>query len=228
MYCRNCGTENPEGVMICEECGADFSKRIEFSQSTDPGQSATRSSSCLGSLIGYAIVGVIFFAALAALVTFTCFINIPEAPDEGYPVLILSAWEKLDSIQTGRCPELISTEKPIDVEEKADPRVQTADEKEAFSCGQPIITFDPTVGEIGTTFKIMLEGFSGNDQIEACWYFPDETLINCVDLEADENGNKVTKFWSESDDPAGIYTMKAVGSCSQAEEVWEVLKHSIE
>ena len=52
---------------------------------------------------------------------------------------------------------------------------------------------------------------------------PDESLINCTDLDADENGDRKTRFLSEKNDPTGIYSMEAVGACSRAEAIWDIL-----
>lgn len=225
MYCRNCGHESPEGVMICEECGADFSKRLDIPETREPSPGTSRSSSCLFNIIGYLIIFLLVGLAIAAVAVFTCFLDVPEAPAEGYPEFILTIWGEVDAMQKERCAEKGGAGGP-DAKEavEEDPRVQLEIEaEEEPACGQPTIRIEPTIGVVGTTFDIFLEGFSTNDEIEACWYFPDESLINCADLDADENGDKKTRFWSEKNDPTGIYSMEAVGACSRAEAIWDIL-----
>ena len=224
MYCRNCGHESPEGMMKCEECGADFSKRLDFPETREPSPEISRSSSCLFNAIGYLIVFLLVGLAIAAAAVFICVLDVPDAPEAGYPEFILTIWEKVDAMQNERCTE--EDAGGSDVKEAVeDPRVQLEMEEEEAEpvCGQPTIRIEPTIGVIGTTFDIYLEGFSANDEIEACWYFPDESLINCVDLDADENGYRKTRFWSEKNDPTGVYSMEAVGVCSRAEAIWDIL-----
>jgi hypothetical protein len=150
---------------------------------------------------------------------------VPDAPEEGYPEFILTAWEEVDAMQKERCADKDPADEPGTKEVLEDPRIQTEveAEEEVPVCGQPTIRIEPTIGEIGTTFDIFLEGFSANDEIEACWYFPDESLINCADLDADENGYRKTWFWSEKNYPTGVYSMEAVGACSRAEAIWDIL-----
>ena len=90
------------------------------------------------------------------------------------------------------------------------------------ACARGTITFSPWNAAAGSTFDISLEGFSANETLHACWYYPSGSLVNCTDLEVDENGRRDTVYWSESDEPSGVYRMEVEGECVTVSTEWTI------
>jgi len=225
MYCRNCGHENPKHVRLCVECGADFQMSTDKVDNQVPKVIKTTFASCLINLLSYSILLVLILSTIAFVAGFSCVIEIPKPPESGFPEKILNIWIDLEKKQDEKCTgtgygdDLSRSTTKKDIQDLVDSK----NENSEAICEDPKIIFEPENGLIGSTFIINLEDFSANDLIEACWYFPDQTLINCADLKANERGFIQTKFWSEPDDPTGVYSIKAIGKCSQAEKDFEVL-----
>jgi len=89
-------------------------------------------------------------------------------------------------------------------------------------CTKGTITYSPTNAPAGSTFDISLDGFLANETVHACWYFPSGSLVNCSDLEVDENGHRDTYFWSEIDNPTGAYLMEVAGKCATVSVDWTI------
>ena len=148
---------------------------------------------------------------IGAVAVFNCMFDVPEAPEQGYPVQILDLWEKIDNLQEDKC---------ADTGYPGESVIVGGNGQGTETCGHPSIRFEPAGGTLDTKFEIFLEGFSENDGIEACWYYPSGELVNCAELDADKNGFHRTTYWSEENDPPGEYRMEAKGECSEADAVW--------
>lgn len=222
MKCPYCDHDNPNGLWICEDCGANFQKSAKSSRSRSSSDLFSNLSSCFTSCISYFLVALLIALTIGAVAVFSCTFDVPEAPEQGYPVQILDLWEKIDNLQKEKCVDVgfAGEIEEKGIEEIHDSDIVGENGKETETCGFPSIRFEPVGGTIGTQFDIFLEGFSANDEIEACWYYPSGELINCAELDANENGFRKTSFWSEENDPPGEYRMEAKGECSEADAVW--------
>jgi len=183
----------------------------------------------------YFVFKAIFFLILLGIIlgavwAYACVFKFPDLPEWNFPEKIVDVWEKITSLQRQQCSDLgywfgedaTRHEKLMEASEVVEEGVEkpVVEESEPQQCGSPSIRVEPPQGEIGSTFKIFLSGFSPNDKINTCWYYPDGEEINCTILDANEEGNRETTFWSESDDPPGEYGMNAVGVCSSVEITW--------
>ncbi len=222
MKCPNCDHDNPKGLWECEECGANFEKSTRSAGRRNSTDLFSNLSSCFISGISYFLITVLIALTIGAVAVFNCTFDVPDVPQEGYPAQILTIWENIDNLQKTKCADTgyagESKEKEIGESLKSD-TVEEGKQDSAI-CGQPSIRFEPAGGTIGTTFEIFLEGFSVNDEIKTCWYYPSGELINCAEIDADENGFRKTVYWSEEDDPPGEYRMEAKGKCSEANAAW--------
>jgi len=230
MICPNCNHDNPEGARQCEECGADFGKTVQFPRHRESTGIFSSLTSCITSCLSYVLIALLVGITVAAVALFNCIFNFPEAPKEGYPEQILTLWEKIDNLQKSKCEKsgfAGESEKTGTPEERPTEIFEETAEEESM-CGQPRIRFEPSAGTISATFDIYLDGFSANDSIQACWYYPSGELINCAELQSDKNGYRKTTFWSEKSDPAGEYRMEAQGVCSEAEATWTIHPPRIE
>ena len=232
MKCPNCGYINSDEVIICQKCSADFSKMVQLKSSKKP-------ISILFRFLYFILKALLFLLLLGIVVggvwAFTCVYEIPAPPEKGLPVFIIQIWKQIEGIQNGQCvgseywvgpnagniEEILLDEKSSvnEVEEK----IPESSESNMYTCEKSTINFNPESGSIGDTFEILLEGFPPDDEIESCWYFPDGTLINCVELKMDENGTHKTKFWSEKDDSPGEYRMTVEGSCPSIDYTWMIV-----
>jgi len=207
---------------MCEECGANFEKSAKPSRSRSSSDLFSYLSSCFTSCISYFLIALLIALTISAIAVFNCLFDVPEVPEQGYPVQILDLWEKIDNLQEDMCVDIgyASESEEKGIEELQESDIVEGNVQETETCGHPSIRFEPVGGTIGTQFEIFLEGFSANDEIEACWYYPSGELINCAELDADENGFRKTTYWSEENDPPGEYLMEAKGECSKAEAAW--------
>jgi len=215
MFCRKCGAQNPKNARRCIECGADLHKGYDQPIEGAPKRRKTIVSFLINLLCCAVIVGMIAVAA-----GYACLIEFPRLPTSKYPAFLVNGWSTLRVIQDRRCTFEQTAEIPVTGLPEA---VVNEEADEESMCTNPAILFEPEGGGIGTEFAIFLNNFSPDDEIEACWYYPDGTVINCADLDADSKGNRITKFWSENDDVPGVYTMEAIGECSSAKAMFEIL-----
>jgi len=230
MRCPNCGHDNPKKNQLCEECGANFSK-------TAQADGGTEASSFIITILRFIFKFLLFVLLLAIVLggiwAFTCVFELPAAPEDGLPDFVIQGWQKVENIQHSQCAnkqywfgpnagnieEILGEPSP---ETEHDEEISAEVPQASEMCGHPSIHLEPASGPIGTTFEITLEGFSENDSIDACWYYPDGELINCAELVANIEGFRTTTFWSEPGDPAGKYRMETKGRCSEVEITWIV------
>ena len=231
MKCPNCGYVNSDKIIVCEKCSADFSKMVQSKSLKTPTSFLFRFLYIiLKALLFLLLLGIVIGGVLA----FTCVYEVPAPPEKGLPDFVIQVWKQIEGIQNGQCigkeywvgpnagniEEILGKISPVyELEEN----IPESSESNMYTCEKSTIYFNPESGSIGDTFEILMEGFPTGDAIEACWYYPDGTLINCVELKMDENGTRKTKFWSEKNDPPGEYRMTAEGSCPAIGYTWTVV-----
>jgi len=219
MVCPNCNHDNPEGAQKCEECGANFEKSIKASQIRDRSGLVSNISACLTSIVSYFLIALLIALTIAAVFVFNCVYNVPPAPEQGYHEKILELWQKINEIQEEKCIDIgyAGEKEGKGIGENFESAEVESEGQSPEACGEPNIRFEPENGTLETRFDIFLEGFSTDDLVDACWYYPSGEMINCVKLDVDENGFRKTAYWSEENDPIGEYSMQAAGQCSRAE-----------
>jgi len=105
MYCRNCGNENPNGVWICEVCGADLKKRVEFTQPRTRRKRTMSFSSCLNNSFSYTIILILIVVTIYAVLVFNCKIEAPKPSKVNSSGIVYSILEEIEIMQADRCPE---------------------------------------------------------------------------------------------------------------------------
>ncbi len=232
MKCPNCYFDNQKNNNVCEKCGEDlyppFQPEYKITPSTSTrrqrrfGSFIERLFSDIFSCLSYIIILLLIAFTILAVLIFQCRLNIPILPGWDFlPQIMINYWGWADDWQMDRCPKL--TEGNYFFGDKPMPKFD--DEGDLViepECEQATITFSPWSAPVGSSFEISLDGFSPNDTIHACWYYPSTTLVNCTDLESDEDGHRDTMYWSSSTDPIGTYHMEAQGQCSEASVEWTV------
>lgn len=170
MKCPYCDHDNPNGLWICEDCGKNFQKSAKSSRSRSSSDLFSNLSSCFTSCISYILVVLLIALTIGAVAVFNCTFDVPEAPEQGYPVQILDLWQKIDNLQKAKCVDIgyAGELEEKGIEELDDSDIVEGNVQETETCGHPSIHFEPVGGTIGTQFEIFLEGFSANDEIEAC------------------------------------------------------------
>lgn len=179
--------------------------------------------SSIFSCLMYIIFLILIVLTILVILIFQCRLNIPIPPQWNFlPNTVVNYWEWADDWQMSRCPELeegnyILGGEPLPVfdEEGEIIPIPTA-------CVEGSITFSPWNASAGSTFDISLDDFSANETLHACWYYPSGSLVNCVNLEVDENGHRETTYWSENDEPTGVYRMEVDGECASVSTEWTI------
>jgi len=228
MKCPNCNFDNQKNVSICENCGEDFfapfQPEYKIRQNTGYHLSSFigRLLSGIFSCLTYIIILTLVITTILAVLIYQCHLNIPILPGWDFlPKNVISYWNWADDWQTERCPKL--TEGNYFFGEEPLTRFDNEGELLVESeYGQASITFSPWSAPSGSSFEISLDGFSPNDTIHACWYYPSGALVNCTDLEADKDGHRDTLYWSNSTSPVGKYLMEAEGQFASASVEWTV------
>lgn len=184
MKCPNCDHDNPEWLFLCEECGANFKKSAKSFRSRNSSDFFSNLSSCFLSCISYFLIALLITLTIGAVAIFNCMFDVPNAPEKSYPAQIMTIWEKIDNLQKAKCSDIGYAGESEGKELVENQESDTVEEgkQDSAMCGQPSIRFEPAGGTIGATFEIFLEGFSENDVIEACWYYPYGVMINCAEL----------------------------------------------
>ena len=232
MRCPNCFFDNQKNVNVCESCGEDLfpPSQPEYRIRANAGY---RWQGKFGSFIGRLLSSIFscltciivlllaILTILAALI-YLCHLNIPVPPRWDFlPKNAISYWNWADDWQTERCPKLTEGnyffgENPLPKFDKDGELLVEPENSQAS------ITFSPWSAPAGSSFEISLDGFSANDTIHACWYYPSGALVNCTDLEANEEGHRGTLYWSNSTCPIGKYLMEAQGQRAFASAEWTV------
>jgi hypothetical protein len=212
IVCPNCGHKNPINITKCEKCGETFNgtsnelKILPENFIPNEERPNLKINILRNSFLFLILALIVLFSF-----TYFCVVDIPNSPNNFSNNFILSFWEEINSWQSKKCnTNIVQLTKNI---------LLTPTQE---GCTNPSIIINPENGTIGSTFIIYLNDFSKNDHIKACWYFPSGDLINCADLEADENGYRKTKFWSEIGNPPGNYKMEVIGKCSKATIYWMI------
>jgi hypothetical protein len=232
MKCPNCYFDNQKNINVCENCGEDLYPPSQPENNITPNTGYRRKRgfgffigklfSGIFSFLGYIIVLLLITIAILAVLIFQCRLNIPLPPAWDFlPKVVISYWNWADDWQMEQCPDLNKNNYFFGSEPlpKFDNEGNLVIEPE---CGQAAITFSPWSAPAGSIFEISLDSFSPNDTVHACWYYPSTALVNCTDLETDNEGHRDTKYWSSSTDPTGTYRMEAQGQCSSASVEWTV------
>jgi len=232
MKCPNCAFDNQKNLNMCENCGEDL--RTPFQpEYKSTSHMRSREKGKIGSFIGQVFSGIFSFlviiilliliiATILVVLIIQCRLNIPISPEWDFlPKVVSNYWIWADDWQMEKCPTLTKGnyffgEEPLP---KFDDEGELLVESE---CSHASITFSPWSAPAGSSFEISLDGFSPNDTIDACWYYPSGALVNCIDLQADEEGHRDTLYWSNSTGPIGKYLMEAQGQCSFASVEWTV------
>ena len=235
MKCPICYFENTYNVNVCEKCGADLRASLNPQQAAynnpNPGNReqnrflawAGRQFSSFFSCVMYIIFLIFFILIILTILAFQCRLNIPIPPRWDFlPNSVINYWEWADDWQMSRCPDLeegnyILGDEPLPVFDEEGEIITPP-----TACAGGTITFSPWNAATGSTFDISLDGFSANEILNACWYYPSGSLVNCTDLEVDENGHRDTVYWSESDEPTGIYRMEVDGECATVSTEWTI------
>ena len=232
MKCPNCSFDNQNNAKVCESCGEDLyhpfqpEYKIRANAGTHrPGNFGSfiwRLLSDIFSCLTTMIVLSLIISAILAVLIYQCHLNIPILSRWDFlPKKVISYWNWADDWQMERCPTL--TEGNYFFGEEPLPRFDNEGELLVESeYSQASITFSPWSAPSGSSFEISLDGFSPNDTIHACWYYPSGSLVNCTNLEADEDGHRDTLYWSNSTDPIGKYLMEAQGQSVSASAEWTV------
>jgi len=232
MRCPNCFFDNQKNTNVCESCGEDLYPLFqpEYKIRSNAG---TRRQGKFWAFIGQLLSGILsclttmivlslIMIAILALLIYLCHLNIPIPPRWDFmPKNVISYWNWADDWQVEKCPTL--TEGNYFFGKEPLPRFDDEGELLVESeYSQASITFSPWSAPAGSSFEISLDGFSANDTIHACWYYPSGALVNCTDLKADENGHRDTLYWSNSAGPVGKYLMEAQGQYTSASAEWTV------
>lgn len=232
MRCPNCFFDNQKNANVCESCGEDLysPSQSEYKIRSNAGYHRQgKFGSFIGQLLSgifscltYIIILLLVVIAILAALIYQCYLNIPIPPEWDFlPKNVISYWNWADDWQMERCPTL--TKGNYFFGKEPLPRFDKEGELLVESeYNQVSITFSPWSAPAGSSFEISLDGFSPNDTIHACWYYPSGALVNCADLETDEEGHRDTLYWSNSTDPIGKYLMEAQGQCASASVEWTV------
>ena len=237
MKCPNCYFENRENVKVCENCGEIFQPDLE---SQDIPEELTRSGpkkyrqkgrlvriisglfSAIFSFLFSMLMLLLLIIVLLGVIVYQCRLNIPIPPGWNFlPKVVTHYWNWVDEWQMERCQDLAEGNNFLGSELL--PKLD--EQSEVFltpECAPASITFSPWSAPAGTTFDISLDGFTPNETIHACWYYPSSALVNCSDLESDDQGHRETVYWSDGTDPIGQYRMDAQGECASASVEWTV------
>lgn len=237
MKCPNCFFDNRENVKICEQCGEIFQPALEpednpeeltgsaskkFRRKGRLGRFISGFFSAIFSFLITIFILLLVITILLGVLVYQCRLNIPIPPEWDFlPKVVVFYWNWVDEWQMGRCPDLTMENKIFDSE-----LIPIFDEQVedtvASECAPGSITFSPWSAAAGATFDISLDGFAPKETIRACWYYPSSALVNCTDLESDDQGHRETIYWSSSTDPVGQYRMDAQGECTSASVEWTI------
>jgi len=106
MRCPNCDHQNPKEIQVCENCNANFEK-------TSRSNLRRIRRGVLGSFFALAtrffsslIIITLILLTIASVGVFNCIFEVPEAPEDGYPLAIITIWESVSNMQLEKCEEI--------------------------------------------------------------------------------------------------------------------------